>query len=141
MSDDDVLREIEFIVLNFIVVLVRDRVQSEMLSVGLDFDIECFIDGRNVLLKIKLKYLNYDCFIIVFGIVIIVFVVCWVFVVYFYFKQLFSVIDVVKIVYLVIDMFMNLFWLFFLVYFVFNFFIYGFVKRDIKNELIKCLMC
>lgn len=141
MSDDDVLREIEFIVLNFIVVLVRDRVQSEMLSVGLDFDIECFIDGRNVLLKIKLKYLNYDCLIIVFGIVIIVFVVCWVFVVYFYFKQLFSVIDVVKIVYLVIDMFMNLFWLFFLVYFVFNFFIYGFVKRDIKNELIKCLMC
>lgn len=74
----------------------------------------------------------------VFGIVIIWFVVCWVFVVYFYVKELFLI---VIIVYFDLKIIMNLLWLLLLVYLGLNFIVYGFVKRDIKKELIKFFNC
>lgn len=141
MSDDDALRETEFTAPNLTVAPARDRAQSEMSSVGLDSDIERSTDGRNVPLKTKAKHPNHDRSITVLGIVIIVFVACWAFAAYLHFKQSFSVTDVAKIAHSAIDTPMNLSWLFLLAHSALNPFIYGLVKRDIKNELTKCLMC
>ena len=141
MSDDDALRETEFTAPNLTVAPARDRAQSEMSSVGLDSDIERSTDGRNVPLKTKPRHPNHDRSITVLGLVIIVFVACWAFAAYLHFKQSFSVTDVAKIAHSAIETPMNLSWLFLLAHSALNPFIYGLVKRDIKKELTKCLMC
>lgn len=141
MSEDDGLRETEFTVQNLPATNARDRLQSDMSTVGLDSDIERSTDGKTLPLKMKPRHPNHDRSITVLGIVIIVFVACWTFAAYLHFKQSFSVTEVPKIAHSAVDTPMNLSWLFLLAHSALNPFVYGLVKRDIKKELKRCVLC
>lgn len=141
MTEDDALRETEFTAPNLTVADGRCRTQSELSSVGLESDVERSTDGRTAALKTKPRHPNHDRSITVLGIVILVFVACWLFAAYLHFKQSFSDAEVPTIAHSPANTPMNLSWLFLLAHSALNPFIYGLVKRDIKKELKNCLKC
>ena len=143
MSDHgDALRETEFTATN-LSARSRDAQQSEKLSVsGPDSDIERSTDGGRALpLKPKPRHPNHDRSITVLGIVIMVFVACWLFAAYLHFKESFSLTEVADIAHPELDTTMNISWLLLLAHSALNPFVYGLVKRDIKKELTKCVKC
>ena len=138
MSAEDVLRETEFSTPNLTVASTRSRAQSELSSVGIESDVERSTDGKTAPLKTKPRHPNHDRSITVLGIVILVFVGCWLFAAYLHFKQSFSKTEAMTHS---AHTTMNLSWLFLLVHSALNPIFYGLIKRDIKKEIKKCITC
>lgn len=143
MSDHgDALRETEFTASN-LSARSHDPQHSDKLSVcGPESDIERSTDtGRSLPFRPKQRHPNYDRSITVLGIVIAVFVACWVFAAYLHLKESFSLTDVGNFSHPEVDTTMNMSWLLLLAHSALNPFVYGLVKRDIKREMIKCVKC
>ena len=137
LSDhDDALRETEFSASN-LSTRAHEPPPTDKLSVcGPDSDIERSTDnGRSVPLKPKQRHPNHDRSITVLGIVIVVFVACWLFAAYLHFEEVGDISHPEP------DTTMNLSWLLLLAHSAMNPLVYGFVKRDIKKEVGKCLRC
>lgn len=138
MSAEDVLKETEFTAPNLTVVSARSRAQSELSSAGMESDVERSTDGKTAPLKAKPRHPNHDRSITVLGIVILVFVGCWLFAAYLHFKQSFSNTEAPTHS---PHTTMNISWLFLLAHSAMNPFFYGLIKRDIKKEIKKCITC
>ena len=144
----DALRETEMSVTNLSPRHTRAHASSigqysEKLSVsGLDSDMERSTDGgRTLSAKSKQRQPNHDRSITVLGLVITWFVFCWILATFLELKKSFTAYAAVNMVHSSLNTTMNMSWMLLLVHSALNPFIYGFVKKDIRNEMIKFVTC